>query len=849
MFHSVVQIFKPGGLTTAAGTPNLLLDLSANVYQAQWTDLQQGGISQAVFELRQPYEDSADLVFGNWVLFGALGGNIYSTVAAGATSLPVANLQSGLAPTADILDIQAGDGIIITDGINTEMFVASAVNGSGGTPSISLAAPPGIAQATTLNAYGTNAIVVRLIFQGMLRNRLHSTNKNNQFALTAEGFFNHYGAVIGSSTYEDSDGAALMLAIAQSYSSTLSEIIVNSANFAASSVPVTIKARDQRISQIMTSIMRQEDVKSPSTIYAVWVDAFRQMHHEQIVTGPSICPTTPVLSTVAGGSLFAATYFVRTTYVTSTGETPPSSEASIATPADYLPVVTSPSASPTVTGWNVYLSNASGTEVLQNTTPIAIGTNWTMPTSGPVAGTAAPIATYAIDLNNDPGSPFGDSISQVDTTDMDGQSLVNAVICTGGKDVNGKTLRILVEQTDSISTFNGWYEGKLSNTNITDPQQLANWAAAQLAVIAYPKLKSKVSFAAASCRMTSRNLVSITGFTDGSTLLANPVSTSYTIIAKNQTITGSADLGVMGSTATIVMREIADEHAIKQGYTYANPNLAPSALISGCQFTATGGANFTISAGVILYQGQIYAIPAMSGTAPLYGSEWGAQATPTPEIIQLPYNVWNGTNRYGEYLYQVTERGGAPTQTAAFAGIPLYIVHVYNGVLSYQSVYPEGGVGNSNLKPPTGGSPSLSGVSVAVAAEGSASAYATVGATVGGMTFDDTIASIDLTYSIAGANAWHPSVPIAYSPSTGAVTGVQHGLAAGQAYDLALLPRGRNGAPLGSPVVIGTSPTVAASAITAAISARGLPSMPVGATISATSITEYIYDGGGVTRL
>ena len=104
-------------------------------------------------------------------------------------------------------------------------------------------------------------------------------------------------------------------------------------------------------------------------------------------------PATPVLSSVAGGALAATTYFVKITYVNPSGETTPSAEASLAVAANNLLVVTSPLANQNATGYNVYVSTSTNTETKQNgATPIAIGTNWTEPTTGLVTGAAMPTA-------------------------------------------------------------------------------------------------------------------------------------------------------------------------------------------------------------------------------------------------------------------------------------------------------------------------------------------------------------------------------------------------------------------------------------------------------------------------
>lgn len=129
----------------------------------------------------------------------------------------------------------------------------------------------------------------------------------------------------------------------------------------------------------------------------------------QIIT-PTITPATslsspaaPTLGSTGGGALTATTYFVKITYVNAFGETLPSTEASQAVLANNVLTVTSPAAAGTgagiATGWNVYISNTAGggsnTETKQNASPIPIGTNFTEPTSGLIAGSAVPTANTA----------------------------------------------------------------------------------------------------------------------------------------------------------------------------------------------------------------------------------------------------------------------------------------------------------------------------------------------------------------------------------------------------------------------------------------------------------------------
>lgn len=112
---------------------------------------------------------------------------------------------------------------------------------------------------------------------------------------------------------------------------------------------------------------------------------------------PALAPT---LSAAAAGSLAAQTYYVRVTYVTATGETAASLESVLKVAANNVLVVASPGSDQLglATGWNVYVSNATGTETLQNASPIGIGTSWEEPTSGLIAGAALP--QYILALEN-----------------------------------------------------------------------------------------------------------------------------------------------------------------------------------------------------------------------------------------------------------------------------------------------------------------------------------------------------------------------------------------------------------------------------------------------------------------
>ena len=135
-----------------------------------------------------------------------------------------------------------------------------------------------------------------------------------------------------------------------------------------------------------------ESILAPNTVSAVYLSAV------SIPAAGYSAPTNGTLSSASAGALAATTYYVKTTWVTNSGETLPSVETSLAVAANKVLHVANPSSPPAgAIGWNVYISNTAGggagAETLQNGgTPIGTGSIFTEPTSGLVAGAALPVA-------------------------------------------------------------------------------------------------------------------------------------------------------------------------------------------------------------------------------------------------------------------------------------------------------------------------------------------------------------------------------------------------------------------------------------------------------------------------
>lgn len=105
-------------------------------------------------------------------------------------------------------------------------------------------------------------------------------------------------------------------------------------------------------------------------------------------------PSTPVLTAATtGGSLATGTVYVKLTFVNQAGETLTSTEANVAVTGPNASVkITAPTVSGSATGYNVYASGATGTEVLQNgATPVSLTTNYTI--TSLTTGTASPPAS------------------------------------------------------------------------------------------------------------------------------------------------------------------------------------------------------------------------------------------------------------------------------------------------------------------------------------------------------------------------------------------------------------------------------------------------------------------------
>lgn len=115
-------------------------------------------------------------------------------------------------------------------------------------------------------------------------------------------------------------------------------------------------------------------------------------------------PAPPIVTTTNGPGI-SAEYAVQVTWVNQNGqESAPSPPVTYSTQPGMQLVVTAPPLPPQyATGWNVYAGILPGGVTLQNSQSTALGTAWTMPSSGlavgPPAGTGQLPDRYVVDLH------------------------------------------------------------------------------------------------------------------------------------------------------------------------------------------------------------------------------------------------------------------------------------------------------------------------------------------------------------------------------------------------------------------------------------------------------------------
>ena len=118
-------------------------------------------------------------------------------------------------------------------------------------------------------------------------------------------------------------------------------------------------------------------------------------------------PPSPLVTSIIGGALLARTYYVKVTYVDSTGlESLPSSETTQYIPAGELAQIAAPPIGilKTTRGisygfYNVYASTTAGGETRQSLAPVDTTLPWTEPGTGLIAGANIPTTSTITPLD------------------------------------------------------------------------------------------------------------------------------------------------------------------------------------------------------------------------------------------------------------------------------------------------------------------------------------------------------------------------------------------------------------------------------------------------------------------
>jgi len=104
------------------------------------------------------------------------------------------------------------------------------------------------------------------------------------------------------------------------------------------------------------------------------------------VTTPVLpAPAKPVVAPSTVGTVAIGAYSIEVTWVNANGETVPSLPATVTLAAPGHITITRPAAISGADGWNVYVATGTGAYHLQNTSPIALGTNHLTITVPPTA--------------------------------------------------------------------------------------------------------------------------------------------------------------------------------------------------------------------------------------------------------------------------------------------------------------------------------------------------------------------------------------------------------------------------------------------------------------------------------
>ena len=275
----------------------------------------------------------------------------------------------------------------------------------------------------------------------------------------------------------------------------------------------------------------------PSATNAGWKGKFFGNSAGLTLTTGLIPPPAPTLSSVAGGTIAATTYYIRASITSAEGqESVPGAEASLAVAADYLPSAASPSTTLPNATWSAYASTSAGTETLQQS-GIAIGTAWTMPTTGLVSGAAMPSSQGGNIVT--PDGTASTSLVFSDTED-------GCLLIADGTNYRAQTFgpTIVAPATASNQAVNlGQFPASLSGNGY---QKLASGLIIQWG-----------GYAPADADTVYDVTLPIAFPTGGTALLVTPGVDSTTVATGQGYFVNSSTIGLIGNTASVTLNWLA----------------------------------------------------------------------------------------------------------------------------------------------------------------------------------------------------------------------------------------------------------------------------------------------------
>lgn len=310
-----------------------------------------------------------------------------------------------------------------------------------------------------------------------------------------------------------------------------------------------------------------------------------------------------------------------------------------------------------------------------------------------------------------------DSIGGFVLIDQDTSQLSNVAKVTGGSDPStNQSVDVLVENTLSVNLY-GQVEGTLSQPNMTDPNDLAEWAFWQVENSSFPNSQFDLTLSTVGSFLNCRNVLNITGFSDGSNQKFNPFTIVTTWDATSPgNFTQQIQGGVCHPDVTKIMRDIAREHFVPVHHRLnKHTNFRDRFVTYGLDATVVG-PTLVISSGNIAAKVKVAGVSTLTDFAV---STYTFAAS------------GNGAYRISFFFANLDGTQAASPQIVAYSGthaqnysgglgnfnerqiIPLYDVYVLNGaIMNPDDLRNVSGAGHHHLQgnPNPGSSPIVTNV-------------------------------------------------------------------------------------------------------------------------------------------